>query len=971
MRTALLSLTMCLLALPANAKYSGGTGEPNDPYQLATAADLIALGNQPNHYGKYFILTADIDLNPKLPGCRVFDKAVIAPEGTSPFTGAFNGNGHTISHLTIKGQSNLGLFGQLGEWPACIGEVKNLGVVDVNITGSGDYVGGLAGVNDGTVTQCYSTATVNGTSYVGGLVGLNGATLTQCYSTATVNGTSYVGGLVGLNGATVTRSYSIGLVTGTQNKVGGLVGYNGSSVTWCYSTAMVNGNSGVGGLVGDDGEGTVTHCYSTGAVRGENDIGGLVGSVGSTWALVLNSVWDMETSGLQGSSGGVGLTTAEMMDPYMVGLNGFANDPNWVLDAGRDYPRLAWEGTPGSTIPDPRLDWLAGQGTAESPFRVDRGAQLILLGKASILWDRHYGLGADIDLDPNLPNVPIFGQAVIGVFTGVFDGNGHTISHLTMKGGGYLGLFAQLGSGADVKDLGVVDVNIAGSGGYVGGLVGESGGSVTQCWSAGAVSGGWSVGGLVGSNSGSVTWCYSTGVVTGTQYDVGGLVGFNVGGITDSHATGNITGSWCVGGLVGSNGYCMYGGCSKGTISDCYSAGEVSGESFVGGLVGANPGARKLTGCFWDLQTSGQATSAGGTGKTTAEMQTASTFLNAGWDFVGETTNGTEDIWWILEGTDYPQLWWLPKPKSAFSPNPRNRSTDVSAQPTLSWSAVATPMQHDVYLGDNERVVFEATTETLGVYRGRQAADMTAYSPGNLEWGKTYYWRIDEVNEGDPNSRWKGTVWCFTTIDFTVVSVVDDFESYTDDRKAGQAIFQAWLDGCGYGDPNIPAGDANNPPYYPGNGTGSYVGNWYAPFAEQTIVHAGEQSMPMDYSNVYEPRYSEAERMWETTQDWTIDRADTLTSYFRGEPNNSPEPLYVGVEDNAGRMAVVVHPDPNAVLASEWQKWHIGFADLRAAGVDVAAVKKMVIGVGDRQNPKPGGTGRIYIDDIRLTKRMP
>jgi hypothetical protein len=70
-------------------------------------------------------------------------------------------------------------------------------------------------------------------------------------------------------------------------------------------------------------------------------------------------------------------------------------------------------------------------------------------------------------------------------------------------------------------------------------------------------------------------------------------------------------------------------------------------------------------------------------------------------------------------------------------------------------------------------------------------------------------------------------------------------------------------------------------------------------------------------------------------------------------------------------MAAVVHPDAEAVLATEWQKWHISLGEARAAGVDVAAVKKMVIGVGDRQNPKPGGTGRIYIDDIRLTKRMP
>jgi len=168
MRTLLLTLTTCLFVVStATAQYSGGTGEPNDPYQIATAADLMALGNEPNDYDKHFILTADIDLDPNLPGRKVFDKAVIAPD-TDPvewdfqgtrFTGIFDGKGHTILHLTITGKDYLGLFGQL--WPPA--QVKDLGVVDVNITGAvsgGSYVGGLVGENEGTVAQCYSSGTV-------------------------------------------------------------------------------------------------------------------------------------------------------------------------------------------------------------------------------------------------------------------------------------------------------------------------------------------------------------------------------------------------------------------------------------------------------------------------------------------------------------------------------------------------------------------------------------------------------------------------------------------------------------------------------------------------------------------------------------------------------------------------------------------------------------------------------------------
>jgi hypothetical protein len=93
-------------------------------------------------------------------------------------------------------------------------------------------------------------------------------------------------------------------------------------------------------------------------------------------------------------------------------------------------------------------------------------------------------------------------------------------------------------------------------------------------------------------------------------------------------------------------------------IINCYSTGGVSGTTYVGGLVGQKGFAGTVLNSFWDIQTSSWATSDGGTGKSTVEMQMASTFLNAGWDFTDETENGTEDIWWILEGQDYPRLWW-------------------------------------------------------------------------------------------------------------------------------------------------------------------------------------------------------------------------------------------------------------------------------------------------------------------------
>jgi len=661
----------------AQRKYSGGSGTADDPYQIATAADLIALGETPEDYDKHFILTADIDLDPNLPGRRVFDKAVIAPDSDphdwrfqgTPFKGVFDGNAHTISHLTIIGGSYLGLFGQTASGAA----VKDLRVVDVTIAGSGDYVGALAGGNSGAVTRCYSAGAVSGERNVGGLAGANpNGNVTWCYSTVAVSG----------------RRNSVG--------VGGLVGVNEQGiVTACYCTGAVTGGHEVGGLVGcnnytdgDTSPGRVVQCYSTGPVSGESCVGGLVGMSWCGGENAIGSFWDVETSGETTSDGGTGKTTAEMqtattfLDAGWDFVDETANGTEdiWWINEGKDYPRLSWE---------PRK-YSGGTGEPNDPYQIATAADLIALGETPGDYGKHFILTADIDLDPNLPGRKVFDGSVIAPdtndtqdgfqgtpFAGVFDGNDHTISHVTVTGGSYLGLFGRLGREAEVKDLGTVDLNVTASGSYVGGLAGHNYGTVTQCYSTGTVSGQGSVGGLVGLNYGTVTRCYSTGTVaggpcvgglvgrswyaqvtqcystaavSGTGWETGGLVGYNeYGDVAHCYSTGAVRGNNSAGGLAGAN--------SHGTVTQCYSTGRVGGSGFVGGLVARNFDG-EVAGCFWDVQTSGQATSAGGTGKTTAEMQATGTFLDAGWDFVGETANGTGDIWWILEGKGYPRLWW-------------------------------------------------------------------------------------------------------------------------------------------------------------------------------------------------------------------------------------------------------------------------------------------------------------------------
>jgi hypothetical protein len=356
LRTVPVLITIFCLNFPAYAKYSGGTGEPNDPYQIATAEDLMLLSNTPGDYNKRFILTADINLDPNLPGCKVFDKAVIAPNSEMPFTGVFDGNGCTISHLKIEGAGYLGLFGELG-YKAVI---NDLGVVDVNITGSGGYIGGLAGYNvSGYVADCYSTGVVSGRSSVGGLIGYNDrAEVARCYSTSVVRGTEwYVGGLMGYSwNGTVTYCYSTGPVSG-YSSVGGLVGQNDYSgtdvhaVTQCYNSGSVNGVERVGGLVGWNDRGYLSQCYSIGPVSGTSSVGGLVGR--DYQGNITACFWDVETSGQTASAGGMGKTTDEMhtagtfLDAgwYFVGETENGTEDIWRIDEGRDYPRLWWERT--------------------------------------------------------------------------------------------------------------------------------------------------------------------------------------------------------------------------------------------------------------------------------------------------------------------------------------------------------------------------------------------------------------------------------------------------------------------------------------------------------------------------------------------------------------------------------------------------------------------------------------------------
>ena len=189
--------------------------------------------------------------------------------------------------------------------------------------------------------------------------------------------------------------------------------------------------------------------------------------------------------------------------------------------------------------------------------------------------------------------------------------------------------------------------------GIVGGLAGENeDGTVSNSYSNGSVTGISKVGGLMGANYGTINKCYSTDTVYGEK-EVGGLLGRNTDTVSNSYSTGNVTGTEAVGGLVGVN---------QGSVSDSYSTGNVTGNKDIGGLVGLNRFDGVTSNSFWDTETSGQATSDGGTGKTSEEMRDITTFSVAGWNIIAVALNETNPahIWNIVNNVTYPFLSWQP-----------------------------------------------------------------------------------------------------------------------------------------------------------------------------------------------------------------------------------------------------------------------------------------------------------------------
>ncbi len=609
------------------------------------------------------------------------------------YTGTFQGNGHTISNLTINNTSGsgtlrLGLFDNIG------GSVSGVGLPGASISSSYSgtlLMGPLAGnvISGGSVTSSWATGSVT--------------------STDAGSGAKYIGGLVGHSEHPVRASYSEASVTAanaaTGVSAGGLAGglnLFSATLTASYATGAVSGGTGsgshVGGLVGQfrSNAPSIIASYATGAVTGGGagaNVGGLVGSAGS--ATITNSYWDTTSSGITGTGAGTGQTTTALQTPTAYGTGasiyagwninvdtGGADDP-WsfgtasqypILQFNRDVIGIQWQRNPGASPMDydddddnlidvrtlAQLDAIrydlngdgllakgkdsAGYAPAFPGLSIGMGCPDTCTG-----YELRQSLDFDTAGDDDVADAPYANFTPIGAgagrYTGAFDGNNHTIANLTItSANSNVGLF--VGVEGDISGIGLPGASVRGSHntGRIGALAGQviSTGSVASSWATGSVASTSTtgdnkyIGGLVGYAFGPVRASYAgvdvSAAPTATAVSAGGLAGYlSATTLTASYATGNVAGGTSNTSYVGGLVGSMH---SASGITASYARGTPSGGAGanIGGLAGNQPG--RVTNSYWDTTASGIAdtdqANSPGTGKKTYELRTPTAYGTTG-----------------------------------------------------------------------------------------------------------------------------------------------------------------------------------------------------------------------------------------------------------------------------------------------------------------------------------------------------
>jgi hypothetical protein len=263
---------------------------------------------------------------------------------------------------------------------------------------------------------------------------------------------------------------------------------------------------------------------------------------------------------------------------------------------------------------------------------------------------------------------------------------------------------------------------------------------------------------------------------------------------------------------------------------------------------------------------------------------------------------------------------FLQIPVVAAYPSPASGATGLAPHIALSWRPGREAAAHQVFLGTDAANLPKVATTSAAAYET------------DLGLGQTYYWKVVEVNEAKTPGTWESPVWSFTTAKSIAV---EDFERYNDREGQGTRIYETWIDGFGT------------------KINGAQVGYLQAPFAELTVFFGGKQAMPLIYSNTGGATYSEAERTFDTPQNWTQSGCKGLSLHFFGDPNNSGQ-LYVKIN---GTKVLYSGAAADLKIAA-WMPWTI---DLAAAGVSAQKVTKLAVGVEGA-----GSAGKLFVDEIAL-----
>ncbi len=750
-----------------------GAGTSQAPYQIDSIHHLWWLSQNKSIWDKHFIQTADINFT-ELYSYLTAQNESFTPIGNNsqPFSGNYDGNDRTLINFdpgTLNVQC-VGLFGYVTnsviknlnineatiytdvEGGILIGRTSNSQVLNCNVVGTiyGDTIGGLIGFTDNTVVEyCSFSGTVSGFSKSGGIVGrcLNSSVFNHCNSNANISGVFEIGIFNGNSSNSIFNNcYSRGSLFG-ESILGGFSGMSGSSsYSNCYShgdvtdeTQPINYNENrqsSGGFIGQGWASNISRCYSTGKVNASVWAGGLIGrSINST--TVTASFWDIDNSNQSSSAGGVGKTSLEMKN-YLTYLeanwdfidettNG--TDNHWGINIAynNSYPFLAYQDY------DNHLPTLSGgSGSMNDPYLISSIEDLGWVSVNPTFWDAYFSQTCDIDAsltqnwNSGVGFIPI--GTLTDKFTGSYNGNHFQIHdlHIDLQSTEeVVGLFRYIDS-ANCENITLTNVSISG---YwpVGSLAGScENSSVSNCSTSGSVSGYISVGNLIGlGNNSTIINCFSSGCVVGTSA-LGGLVGqVNYTNISNSYSNASVTGSYAIGGLCGLLRYC--------NIDNCYSTGLIDGYSAVGGLTGDGSNTQIIS-SFWNIETSNQSLSSGGIGKTTAEMLNYSTYLDASWDFLAESVNGTADIWGFnpQENNGYPFLAWQGFQHIANIDSPENVAITVANnQLTITWDEVSAASSYKVFACETPNGEFIDVSSDGFFGEGRSSAEINSDSKNN------------------------------------------------------------------------------------------------------------------------------------------------------------------------------------------------------------------------------------------------